>query len=180
MPTRRPRFTQLISVILLALVVSLSAACSGSPPPDPTATETITQSPTATQSPTVTQPSQPTQLRTLSPARRTPIPTLNSRQIQATQQAQLGIIRVQIPSPTAPSHLSDSPAPISGTGATADDTTHSAPDHRADTDALGVADVRATSHATVAGVTDPVTPANPVTLAHVWSFRPMCRPRQMI
>ena len=56
-----PRFTQLIVATLLALAVSLSAACLGSPPPDPTTTEAITQPPTSI------QPGQPTQPQTLSP-----------------------------------------------------------------------------------------------------------------
>ena len=98
-----------VSALALTMLSLLTAvACTGeSPPPDPTVTEVITQPPTAT------QPNQPTQPQTLSPTRRTPIQTLNPGQIQATRQAQLATIKAQIPPPPAPSHLSDSPAPIS-------------------------------------------------------------------
>ena len=84
-----------VSVLALTMFLSIiTVACTGTPPPDPTATEAITQPPTAT------QPSQPTQPQTLSPTRRTPIQTLNPGQVQATRQAQLATIRALLPPPT--------------------------------------------------------------------------------
>ncbi len=73
---------------LTLLLPLLLLACSGSPPPDPTATEATTQPPTTTQP------------QTLSPTLRTPTQTLNPWQIQATQQAQLATIRTLLPPPT--------------------------------------------------------------------------------
>ena len=84
-----------VSALALTMFLSIiTVACTGTPPPDPTATEAITQPPTAT------QPSQPTQ--TLSPTRRAPVQTLNPRQIQATQRAQLATIKVEVPKVETP------------------------------------------------------------------------------
>ena len=116
---------------LTLLLPLLLLACSGSPPPDPTATEATTQPPTTTQPPDLV-----------------PDPTDTHTDVESVADPShaAGTAGDHSDASTAayaPSHLSDSPAPISDAGATADDTALSAPDPRAaasaDTDALGVA-----------------------------------------
>ena len=93
----RERSTRLAATALI-LMLALAIACGGS------AETTGTQTPLPTLEPTSTSAPPPT----LEPTRRTPIPTLNPRQIQETQTVRVADIKTQY----APTPFVSHPTPV--------------------------------------------------------------------